>query len=154
MVAKPSKRKSFMESSIKTARLYGYEGLDLLWLYPSSASNMSNVGILLDEWRAAVDAEARNSTQSKLILTMVLSYVPDGKSVSYPIESLRNLDWGHVITYDYHLLYTENVTGAHAALYDPHSNLNTDYGVQKCLAQDFLLKNWFWDCLFMAMHEL
>ena len=99
---------------------------------------MSNVGILLDEWRAAVDGEARNSTWSKLILTMALRYVPDGKSVDYPIESMkRNLDWGHVIAYDYHFPCEENVTGAHAALYDPYSNVNTDYGIREWLRKGF-----------------
>ncbi|PON38032.1 Mitogen-activated protein kinase kinase kinase [Parasponia andersonii] len=138
MVDKPSNRKSFIDSSIKTARLYGFEGVDLFWLYPNSTSDMSNVGILLDEWRAAVDSESRNSTQSKLVLTMALRYVPDGKSMSYPIESLkRNLDWGHVVAYDYHLPTKENVTGAHAALYDPYSHKNTDYGVRKWLSSGF-----------------
>ena len=138
MVAKPSNRKSFIESSIKTARLYGFEGLDLFWLYPNSSSDVSNMGILLDELRAAVNSESRNSTQSKLLLTLALRYVPDGKSVSYPIESLkRNLDWGHLMAYDYHLPTKENVTGAHAALYNPYSNLNSDYGVQKWLSTGF-----------------
>ncbi|XP_062078310.1 cysteine-rich receptor-like protein kinase 4 [Humulus lupulus] len=139
MLEKPSNRRFFIDSSIKTARLYGFEGLDLHWLYPTSASDMSNIGILLDEWRAAVDSESRSSTQSKLILTMALQYVPEYvKSLSYPIESLvRNLDWGHVRAYDYHLPSKENVTGAHAALYDPNSNKNTDYGIREWLSRGF-----------------
>ncbi|KAF4358465.1 hypothetical protein G4B88_020143 [Cannabis sativa] len=139
MLEKTSNRRAFIESSIKTARIYGFEGLDLFWLYPRSASDMSNMGILLDEWRAAVESESRNSTQSKLLLTMALRYVPEyGKSLNYPIESLvRNLDWGHVVAYDYHLSIKENVTGAHAALYDPNSNVNTDYGIRKWLSRGF-----------------
>ncbi|KAL5547637.1 hypothetical protein UlMin_002868 [Ulmus minor] len=99
---------------------------------------MSNMGILLDEWRAAIESESRSSDEQKLILTMALHYSPDYKSVTYPIESMkRNLDWGHIVAYDYHLPTKENVTGAHAALYDPSSKSNTNYGINEWLSRGF-----------------
>ncbi|BBH08582.1 lectin protein kinase family protein, partial [Prunus dulcis] len=139
MVNKPSNRKSFIESSIKTARLYGFQGIDLLWLWPNTASDMINMAKLFDEWRAAVNSESRNSSdQSRLILTMAIRYLPAFESLSYPIESMkRNLDWAHVMAYDYHLPSKENVTGAHAALYDPSSHVNTDYGIKQWLNNSF-----------------
>ncbi|GMN47163.1 hypothetical protein TIFTF001_016344 [Ficus carica] len=136
MLSKASNRKAFIESSIKTARRFGFQGLDLFWLWPNSSSDMTNLGILLDEWSDAVNSESQNSTQSRLMLTMSLRYMPDVGSLSYPIESIkRNLDWGHVVAYDYHLPLKENVTGAHSALYDPHSDSNTDYGIRQWLSR-------------------
>lgn len=138
MLNQSSSRKSFIESSIRTARQYGFQGIDLFWLWPNYFSDMTNMRILLEEWRAAVDSEPRNSSQPKLILTMALRYVPDYQNLSYPIESIqRNLDWAHVVAYDYHLPSKENVTRAHAALYDPSSNVNTDYGIRMWLSKGF-----------------
>ncbi|KAL5547626.1 hypothetical protein UlMin_002857 [Ulmus minor] len=132
MLNQSSRRKSFIDSSIKTARKYGFLGIDLFWLWPNTTSDMYNMGILLDEWRTAIESESRSSDEQKLILAMALHYSPDYKSVTYPIESMkRNLDWGHVVAYEYHHPIKENVTGAHAALYDPSSKSNTNYANSK-----------------------
>ncbi|XVE71099.1 hypothetical protein DITRI_Ditri10aG0123300 [Diplodiscus trichospermus] len=54
--------------------------------------------------------------------------------VSYPIDSIsRNVDWAHVVAYDYHLPTKEKFTGLHAALYNPSSNVNTDFGIREWL---------------------
>ncbi|KAK8295280.1 hypothetical protein V6Z12_D05G054200 [Gossypium hirsutum] len=58
MVSASSKRKSFIDSSIKTARRYGFQGIDLFWVWPNS-TDLSNIGVLLDEWRAAINSEQR-----------------------------------------------------------------------------------------------
>ncbi|KAM2747554.1 hypothetical protein EV2_026694 [Malus domestica] len=138
MLEKPSNRKSFIESSIKMARRYGFQGIDLNWLWPNEASDMINIGKLLDEWRAAVTYESRNSSQSRLMLIMAVRYLPAFESLIYPIESMkRNLDWAHVVAYDYHLSSKENVTGAHAALYDPLIHVNTDYGIRQWFNYSF-----------------
>jgi GH18 family chitinase len=138
MLNRPSYRKSFIESSIKTARKYGFQGIDLFWLWPNNASDMTNMGILLDEWRAEVNSESRKSGQAQLILTMALRYLPAFEFGSYPIESIqRNMDWGHVVAYDYHLPSKENFTHFHAALYDPSSHVNTDYGIREWLGKGF-----------------
>ncbi|KAJ6435682.1 hypothetical protein OIU84_000817 [Salix udensis] len=134
MLAQSSYRKSFIESSVKTARTFGFQGIDLFWLWPDS-TDLSNIGTLLDEWRATVDSEPRNSSVSKLILTMGVRYSPSLQSVSYPINSMkRNLDWAHVVAYDYHVPSSENFTGNHAALYNPSSNISTDFGIREWLS--------------------
>ncbi|KAL5547628.1 hypothetical protein UlMin_002859 [Ulmus minor] len=138
MLNQSSHRKSFIDSSIKIARKYGFLGIDLFWLWPNTPSDMFNMGILLDEWRASIESESRSSDEQNLILTMALHYSPDYKSVTYPIESMkRNLDWGHVVAYDYHLPTKENSTGAHAALYDPSSKSNTNYGINEWMSRGF-----------------
>jgi GH18 family chitinase len=137
MLTQSSYRKSFIESSVKTARTLGFQGIDLFWLWPNS-TDLSNIGTLLDEWRATVDSEPRNSSVSKLILTMGVRYSPSLQSVSYPINSMkRNLDWAHVVAYDYHMPSRENFTGNHAALYNPSSNISTDFGIREWLSRGY-----------------
>ncbi|KAL7259604.1 hypothetical protein ACSBR1_005483 [Camellia fascicularis] len=59
-------------------------------------------------------------------------YSPIVDCNKYPIKSMeRNLDWVHIIAYDYYLSKRNNFTGGNAALYDPSSNLNTDYGIEE-----------------------
>ncbi|KAM7472954.1 hypothetical protein LguiA_011137 [Lonicera macranthoides] len=128
MVNQSSYRKSFIQSSIKTAKLYGFQGLDL-WAADFPNMNYTYMEILLDEWRAEINLE---SNESQFLLTMAGHYSPSLGSLSYPVESIkRNLDWVHIVSFDYHLPTRENLTGAHSALYDPMSRLNTDYGIKQ-----------------------
>ncbi|KAL8133333.1 hypothetical protein AgCh_008699 [Apium graveolens] len=133
MVTQSSHRKSFIDSSINIARKYEFQGLEL---YANAmlrmGINLTNMGTFLDEWRAAIYLEAKVSKQPRLILTMAGYYSPHEGTKSYPIDSLRrNLDWIHIVAYDYHLPSTENFTAAHSALYDPASQMNTDYGIKE-----------------------
>ncbi|XP_028783595.1 putative cysteine-rich receptor-like protein kinase 20, partial [Neltuma alba] len=139
MLRTASSRKSFIQSSIQTARRYGFQGIDLFWLWPQAESDMTNLGILLHEWRLAVDSENRSSGESSLILSMGLHYLPTVfGNLSYPVDSLvKNLNWGHILAYDYHLPSLENFTHPHAALYDPTSHVNTDFGIRKWLSRGF-----------------
>ncbi|KAB5514542.1 hypothetical protein DKX38_028448 [Salix brachista] len=66
---------------------------------------------------------------------MGVRYSPSLQSVSYPIDSMkRNLDWAHVVAYDYHMPSRENFTGNHAALYNPSSNISIDFGIREWLS--------------------
>ncbi|GAY56731.1 hypothetical protein CUMW_174130 [Citrus unshiu] len=131
MVGDSSHRKSFIESSIRTARLYGFQGIDLFWLWPNS-TDLNSLGILLDEWKASA------SDQPELTLSMAVRYSPTHETVSYPIDSMKkNLNWAHLVAYDYHMPSKENVTGIHAALYNPSSNISTDFGIREWLRRGF-----------------
>ncbi|KAL5547621.1 hypothetical protein UlMin_002852 [Ulmus minor] len=132
LVSNSSHRKSFIDSSIKFARRYSFQGLDLSWVSAKTRSDMENLGTLFEEWRAGVNSEARNSGQNELILTAAVQYSPDLEDdVSYPADSIQtNLNWIHVFANGYHTPKGANVTGAQAALYDPSSKVNTDFGIR------------------------
>ncbi|PIN04206.1 Serine/threonine protein kinase [Handroanthus impetiginosus] len=132
MLNKSSRRTSFIESSIMAARRNGFMGLDLFDVFPSTPANMANMGSFLDEWRQAINSEQRKYNTSPLILTMGAKYSLVMDSRTYPVNKIkRNFDWVHVLSFDYHNSSKDRFTGAHAALYDPSSNLNTDYGINE-----------------------
>ncbi|KAJ6759125.1 CHITINASE [Salix koriyanagi] len=133
MINQSSYRKSFIESSIYTARLYGFDGLDLS-VGPSISINMTNLGTLFDEWRVAIASDSKKSGKSQLLLVMSASYLPAQHPVTYPIDIMkRTLDWIHLIAYDYHVPAEFNFTGAHAALYGPSNWANTDEWIKEWL---------------------
>ncbi|KAL5839952.1 hypothetical protein ACOSQ4_012560 [Xanthoceras sorbifolium] len=130
MVSNSSYRKSFIDSSIRSARLYGFQGLDLCWVSANTSADKSNMGVLFEEWRVAIDLEARNSSQSRLILTAAVQYSPSLDSASFPIDSIQKyLNWIHALAYDFYMPTWANFTGAQAALYDPSCPTSADYGV-------------------------
>ncbi|GMP35777.1 hypothetical protein CsSME_00008102 [Camellia sinensis var. sinensis] len=137
MISHSSYRKSFIDSSIKTARSYGFHGIDFCWVSVSTDSEMANMAILFDEWRVAIESESRNSNGStQLILTEAVQYSPYVDNGTFPIESInKNLNWVHVMAYDYYMPEWWNQTGAQAALYDPGSETSTDYGINTWVNQ-------------------
>ncbi|KAG5564141.1 hypothetical protein RHGRI_000358 [Rhododendron griersonianum] len=161
MATQPSHRTSFIKSSIQKARLYGFHGLDLCCVKPdTNTTKMENMGILFDDWRTAIDRESKNSTQSPLLLTLASHYLPS----SYPMESIRrSFDWVHIVSYFYHLPTKENFTGAHSALYDPSSNVSTDYGIKEWISRGLpakkivlglLYEGYAWTLLYPSANEI
>ncbi|KAF3678723.1 putative G-type lectin S-receptor-like serine/threonine-protein kinase-like [Capsicum annuum] len=135
-------RKYFIESSITIARSYGFDGLDFCWIWPSSSQEISNLATLLDDWRVAIDLESKQVKKPRLLLTMAGKYTPWIEDLSFPIESMRkNLDWLHVFAFDYYEPGTTNNTSPVAALYDPNSDLNTDYGINAWIKSGFPSQN-------------
>ncbi|KAH9660263.1 class V chitinase [Citrus sinensis] len=131
MAGNPSSRKYFIDSSIKIARLCGFQGLDLSWSWANTSWDKYNIGILFKEWRATIDLEARNnSSQSQLILTAMVAYSPLSTEAAYPVDSIRQyLNWVRVMTAGYSKPMRTNFTSAQAALYDPNSISNTEYRI-------------------------
>ncbi|XP_028760697.1 receptor-like serine/threonine-protein kinase SD1-8 [Neltuma alba] len=136
MVSNVSSRKSFIQSSIRIARSYAFQGLDLSWVSANTSSDMNNMGMLFKEWREAANSEAQNTSNPELILTAAVQFRPGSDFGSYPVESIRsNLNWVHVMAYDYYMPTWANFTGAHAALYDPSSDVNTDSGIKEWIGR-------------------
>lgn len=138
MASHPRSRQAFIHSSIEVARKFGFDGLDLDWEFPENPKEMHDLGLLLDEWRLALEREAKTTCQPPLLFTAALYFSVDFFVADvyrkYPVGSInRNLDWINAMCFDYHGGWDNTTTGAHAALYDPKSNLSTSYGLKSWL---------------------
>ncbi|CDP10190.1 unnamed protein product [Coffea canephora] len=132
MASQPTSRKSFIDSSINLARANSFHGLDLDWESPQSDLEMTNLGSLLDEWRAAVATEAQNSGKPQLILTAAVSYASKVDGLyQYPITSVsRSLDWINLMAYDFYAPDRPSTsTRCHAALKDPTGQASGSSGI-------------------------
>ncbi|KAK6236907.1 hypothetical protein SCA6_012244 [Theobroma cacao] len=131
MASQASRRQSFIDSAINLARSYGFHGLDLDWEYPSTATEMTNLGLLLNEWRAAVDDESASTGNSPLLLSAALFRSSDYYTLDYPIQAIENsLNWINVMAYDFYGPRWSNVTGPPAALYNPGTQVSGDHGIR------------------------
>ncbi|XP_062157965.1 class V chitinase-like [Alnus glutinosa] len=139
MVSHRNTRKSFIDSSISVARSNIFHGLSLNWIYPSTASDMINLGCLLNEWRAVVKKESEWSGMDQLLLVVAVNFEPTYRSLSYPVDAIsRNLDWINVWAFDFGV-YTPDlswtVTGPFATLKNrDYPQYSGDYGVKTWLA--------------------
>ncbi|GAV79970.1 Glyco_hydro_18 domain-containing protein [Cephalotus follicularis] len=130
MASQNSSRGSFISSSISLARSYGFSGLDLDWEYPSNSTQMTNLGTLLNEWRAAVDSEAESTNNKALLLSAAVFYSWNYYSVLYPTQNIsNNLDWINIMAYDFYGPGWSSVTGPPAALYNPGNQVSGDSGI-------------------------
>ncbi|XP_073278083.1 class V chitinase-like [Primulina huaijiensis] len=130
MASQSSSRKSFIDSSIKLARSYGFYGLDLDWEYPQTSSDMTNLGTLLTEWRTAVTTEAQSSGKSALLLTAAFYYAANVNGLNYPVNSInKNLDWVNAMAYDFYGPSWYGYTNSHSMLYDSTSQVSGSYGI-------------------------
>ncbi|XP_035542782.1 class V chitinase-like [Juglans regia] len=103
-------RKKFIDDSISVARNFGFDGLDLCWLYPSSLrDNGLFLQVFLQEWRQATwqDANAGNH-QNRLLLTAAVYHHPiipggAGLNFNYPCKAISdNLDWINVLAIEFY----------------------------------------------------
>ncbi|CAN0855082.1 Class V chitinase CHIT5 [Linum grandiflorum] len=127
-------RAVFILSAIRTARKYGFDGLDVDWEYPVNSDEMRNYAVLLRECRAAVNLESLLTGRAPLLLTSAVYYASkienSGEIRVYPGRAMdRYLDWVNPMTYDYNGAWT-NITGPNAALFDNVGKLSTVYGIQ------------------------
>ncbi|CAN1339902.1 Class V chitinase [Linum perenne] len=98
-------------------------------MWPNS-TDIGKFETLIDEFRSAIDSEVEKSNNSKLLLTMAVPRSPNLSSATYLVQSMaRNLDWAHLVAYDYHLPTKENFTANHATLFG--SDDSTDSGVKE-----------------------
>lgn len=134
MASQNSTRKSFIDSSIELARSNGFNGLDLDWEYPSSDTDKTNFGLLISEWREAVEEDSRTSGETELLLAAAVAGSDQISPLEYyPVEEIaNNFDWVNVMVYD---LFTPsgypNQTQPPAPLENPLGQFSGDEGVTK-----------------------
>ncbi|KAG8372616.1 hypothetical protein BUALT_Bualt12G0085200 [Buddleja alternifolia] len=124
MVKNSDNRAAFIQSSIYTARKYGFDGLDLDWEFPTNPEDMSNLALLYKEWRAAINHESITSGMSYKF------FLPGYAPRTYPGDAIRSfVDFVGPMCFDYHGGWDPSATAAHALLYDKTSNVSTSYGI-------------------------
>ncbi|XP_059285535.1 class V chitinase-like [Lycium ferocissimum] len=133
MARTPNSRKSFIDSSIRLARQLGFHGLDLDWEYPESATDMTNFGILLNEWRSAINTEGeiRKARARSCFSQAAVSYSPRVNSLTYPVQSMaRNFDWINLMAYDFYAPnWSPSQTNSNAQLFDPVNHVSGSDGI-------------------------
>ncbi|KAL2928971.1 Class V chitinase [Bienertia sinuspersici] len=99
MANNPNSRKTFIESSINMALSNNFDGLDLDWEQQSTAEEMTDLGALLTEWRAALQAK-----KSSLILTAAVRYTATvGGGIPFPAKAMSDsLDFVNLMAYDFY----------------------------------------------------
>ena len=115
-MAKDANRARFVKSVLDFLQKYDFDGLDLDWEYPANrggdeVADKSNFLKLLRELREAFDPHG-------YLLTAALSPGKQTMDAAYGDVPLMNelLDWGNVMTYDYHGGW-EDILGHNAPLY-------------------------------------
>jgi len=86
---------------------------------------MTNLGLLLTEWRAALEEEANRTSYDRLLLTADVFYSSEyWASTDYPIQAIvDSLDWINVMAYDiYTPISSPTLTEPPAPLYYPDSS--------------------------------
>ena len=125
-MAKDANRARFVKSVLDFLQKYDFDGLDLDWEFPANrggdeVADKPNFLKLLKELREAFDPHG-------YLLTAALSPGKQKIDAAYGDVPLMNelLDWGNVMTYDYHGGW-EDILGHNAPLYSRPDETEGDY---------------------------
>ncbi|XP_060071116.1 uncharacterized protein LOC132551031 [Ylistrum balloti] len=132
MVSRPKRRRSFVSSAIQFMKDYGFDGIDLAWLYPAQRSGSNeetdkkNFATLVQLFRSEIDAESIS-----LLLSAAVAAEQSHIDYAYDVKSLaENVDFLNIQTFDMHGFW-DGVTGHHSQLrpfpYQTGTDANLNY---------------------------
>ncbi|KAF7989656.1 hypothetical protein HCN44_008330 [Aphidius gifuensis] len=128
----------FIYEAIEFLREYKFNGLDVDWEYPRGADDRAAYVNLLKELRLAVEGEAKDSGQPKLILSAAVPASFEAIAAGYDVPEIsKYLDFISIKTYDVHGQWERQV-GHNSPLYPLESA--TSY--QKKLTVDYSAREW------------
>ncbi len=106
MAEQPETRSDFIKATIAYVRTNGFDGIDLDWEYPADPTrggrsiDTNDFTALLNEFRSAIDAEAKALGKDPLLLTIA---APAGVALrGLDLTKIAApLDWINLMSYDY-----------------------------------------------------
>lgn len=133
-------RKNFVSSAVKLLADWGFDGIDIDWEYPASATEAANYVSLLKELRAALDAySTKNKLNYRFIITVATSAGPTNYNKMDLAGMNKYIDAWHLMSYDYTGSW-DTLTGQQANVYPSKANpkatpFNTDQAVTDYMAK-------------------
>ena len=116
VVASADLRKKFINNLIKICEDYGYDGVDIDWEQPKSATERSNLNLLISEMDSIFYAYNPN-----LLITMAVP-ISNWSGQWYDFYTLKqHIDFFNAMTYDIHGAWS-NHAGHNSPLYQSPSN--------------------------------
>ncbi|WP_456443315.1 glycosyl hydrolase family 18 protein [Caldithrix abyssi] len=113
MAANDNARTRFIENVAQFLQTHHYDGVDIDWEFPESATDRLNLVKLVNELRQKLD-----TLSGDLLITMAVP-VSDWYGRWFQFEVLKNMvDWFNAMTYDFHGSWTAH-SGHNAPLYSP-----------------------------------
>nr|XP_027210091.1 endochitinase-like [Penaeus vannamei] len=112
MASNEERRAIFVRSVIDLVKTYMFDGVDVDWEYPDTPDDKENFRLLMDELRAALDAESQ-SLELTMAVPIVRYRLVDGYSV---LELCRVVDAVHLMGYDLRGVWND-FADVHSMLY-------------------------------------
>jgi len=140
MLATSANRAEFIQTSIAYLRARDFDGLDLDFEYPgcrgSPPEDKTRFTQLVQELRAAFNAETVPTGKSRLVLTAAVAAGKDNIDAAYEISTLaQNVDFFNLMSYDFFGAW-DDITGINSPLYASSKDtgnrtyFNTDYAAR------------------------
>lgn len=133
IVSNTESRRTFVQSVAPFLRTYGFDGLDLAWLYPGPRDKQYFT-TLIKELKAEFTKEVQPGTE-KLLLSAAVSAGKVALDSGYDVARIaQHLDFINLMTYNFHGAW-RHVTGHHSPLFrgqqdtGPDRFSNVDYAV-------------------------